>query len=92
VTDKPTAAAHIEKIADEITRYLHQHQFAADTLEGICNWWIRHQPGEDDKQGVLAALEYLLAHGQIHSRQLPDGSILYSGTANCDLNPNEPLH
>lgn len=90
--DKPTDDAQLEKIADEITRYLQQHQFAADTLEGICQWWIARQRIEEDKQRVLAALEYLLERKQLHCRQLPDGSVLYSGASNTDSEPDEPLH
>ncbi len=92
MTDKPTDDEQLEKIADEITRYLQQHQFAADTLEGICQWWIARQRIEEGKQRVLAALEYLLERKQLHCRQLPDGSVLYSGASNTDSEPDEPLH
>jgi hypothetical protein len=41
---------------------------------------------------VLAALEYLLQQKHLQCRQLPDGSMLYSGTANSDPESAEPLH
>lgn len=91
MTDKPTDDEQLEKVANEIIRYLQQHQFAADTLEGISQWWITRQRIEEDKQRVRAALEYLLARQQLHCRQLPDGSILYSGTT-TDSEPDEKLH
>lgn len=86
--DKHTTSNQIEKIANEITHYLQQHQFAADTLEGICLWWITKQRIEEDKNRVLAALEYLIQHQQLVCRHLPDGSVLYSGTTNKD--PESP--
>ncbi len=92
MTQKPTQDEQLEKVADEIIRYLQQHQFAADTLEGISHWWITRQRIEEDKQRVLAALEYLVERRQLHCRQLPDGSVLYSGTTNTDSKSDEPLH
>jgi hypothetical protein len=91
VSEKPIADEQIEKIASEITRYLQQHQFAADTLEGICHWWITRQRIEEDKKRVLAALEYLVDNKQLNCRQLPDGTILYSGTT-TDSTPDDSLH
>lgn len=92
MTQKPTEDEQLAKVADEIMRYLQQHQFAADTLEGISHWWITRQRIEEDKQRVLAALEYLLRRKQLHCRQLPDGSILYSGATNTDSKSDELLH
>lgn len=92
MTQKPTHDEQLEKVADEIIRYLQQHQFAADTLEGISNWWITRQRIEEDKQRVLAALEYLLERKQLHCRQLPDGSLLYSGATSVKPKPDDPLH
>lgn len=92
MTDKPITEEHIEKIAGEITRYLQQHQFAADTLEGICHWWITRQRIEEDQKNVLAALEYLVAHHQLSCRQLPDGSLLYVGANTSDPTPDDTLH
>jgi hypothetical protein len=91
VSDKPITDAQIEKIANEISRYLEQHQFAADTLEGICHWWITRQRIEEDQKRVLAALEYLMEQQKLNCRQLPDGTILYSGTA-TDPTPDDSVH
>lgn len=65
-------------LADEISRYLSRHQFAADTVEGICEWWITRQRIEEEQKRVLAALDYLIEHRKITSRHLPDGSLIYS--------------
>lgn len=90
--DKPTTSDQIEKIANEITRYLQQHQFAADTMEGICHWWITKQHIEEDQKCVLAALEYLIQHEQLIYRHLPDGSVLYFGTTNKDPESLDKKH
>lgn len=92
MTEKPATDEQLEKVADEIIRYLQQHQFAADTLEGISQWWITRQRIEEDKQRVHAALKYLVERRQLHCRQLPDGSVLYSGTSTPDSESNELLH
>ncbi|WP_151032824.1 hypothetical protein [Cellvibrio sp. KY-GH-1] len=91
VTDQPITEAQIEQIANEISRYLAQHQFAADTLEGICHWWITRQRIEEDQKRVLAALEYLMEQQKLSCRQLPDGTILYSGTT-TDSTQDDALH
>lgn len=89
VDDEPIPSEQIEKIADEITRYLQQHQFAADTLEGICHWWIARQRIEEDKKHVQEALEYLLKNQQVSCRRLPDGSLLYSGINTPETSSSE---
>jgi len=78
VTAKILSHTEIQDIANEISSYLSQHQFAADTVEGICHWWISKQRIEEEQKRVLAALDYLLENKKIISRQLPDGSLLYS--------------
>jgi hypothetical protein len=70
----------IQSIAEEISNYLSRHQFAADTVEGICHWWITKQRIEEEQKRVLAALDYLMKENQVTSRRLPDGSLLYSAT------------
>jgi hypothetical protein len=74
----------IRALAREITRYLNQHQFAADTVEGICHWWISKQRIEEEQKRVLAALEYLIREHQLVCRKLPDGSLLYSALTTDD--------
>jgi hypothetical protein len=78
VNPKPDQHDEIKSIADEITAYLQHHQFAADTVDGICHWWITKQRIEEEQKRVLAALDYLLQKELISKRRLPDGSLLYS--------------
>ncbi len=81
MAEDPLSENNIKAIANEITHYLNQHQFAADTVEGICHWWISKQRIEEEQKRVLAALDYLLQKELISKRQLPDGSLLYSSQA-----------
>ena len=78
MTDEYPTREDIETLANEISRYLSRHQFAADTVEGICDWWITRQRIEEEQKRVLAALDYLIEHRKITSRHLPDGSLIYS--------------
>lgn len=84
MTDKSLSPKEILAIANEISRYLSRHQFAADTVEGICHWWISKQRIEEEQKRVLAALDYLLKNEKITRRQLPDGSLLYSALTKDD--------
>jgi hypothetical protein len=78
VADESPSKNDIKIIANEISRYLHQHQFAADTVEGICHWWITKQRIVEEQKRVLAALDYLIDRQELVRRQLPDGTLLYS--------------
>jgi hypothetical protein len=68
----------VDLIAHEILEYLAKHQFAADTVEGICHWWISKQRIEEAQQRVLAALQHLVKNERVVRRRLPDGTLLYS--------------
>jgi hypothetical protein len=64
-------------VTDDILRYLHSHPNAADTLEGILNWWLPRQQRETERERVEQALEYLITQGHITKQTLAEGTILY---------------
>ena len=70
----------VKLVAEEIQRYLHSRSNAADTAEGIAQWWIMRQRLHEEKQKVERALEYLSATQLICKRQLCDGTIVYTAT------------
>lgn len=77
--------AEIEDLAQEISRYLQEHDGVADTLEGVVHWWILRQRLQEEQSKVQQAMDYLCAKGVVKVRELPDGEILYSATGG-------PLH
>ena len=67
----------VDELAETILRYVTSCPDAADTIDGICEWWIPQQRYVQAKSDVLAALELLEARGQIHTRTGADGQVLY---------------
>ena len=72
--------AGVAEIARAIERYLAKHPNAADSLEGIRQWWLMRQRYEESAQQVQQALDQLLRAGAINKRVLSDGRVLYTGT------------
>jgi hypothetical protein len=66
-----------ERVAAEILAYLYEHPNAADTMEGIADWWLPQQRLTENLTLIHAALRLLLARGLIHKRRLPDGQTIY---------------
>ena len=71
-------AKEVQKIADEIARYMKNHASGADTLEGVTRWWIARQRLSEAEEKVREAVELLCDQGVIQKRILADGTILYS--------------
>lgn len=68
----------ISKIAAEIVHYLMIHDKAADTLEGVTQWWIARQRIEESQQEVRKALELLCRQGVVKTVPIAGGKLLYS--------------
>jgi hypothetical protein len=56
----PDAIAEIQR---RILRYLVEHRFAKDTVEGITEWWLRNLKPRPSLSDVEEALEGLVAKG-----------------------------
>ena len=56
----PDAIAEIQR---RILRYLVEHRFAKDTVEGITQWWLRNLRPRPSLSEVEEALEGLVAKG-----------------------------
>ena len=67
----------VRAIAEEIAQYLEHHPDAADTLNGIKEWWLFRQRLDESLDGVSRAVEYLLQEGRIERRQSSDGTTLF---------------
>ncbi len=70
--------ADVAAIAQEINRYLDSHPNAADSLKGVLRWWLLRQRYEDSVETVCAALEYLVAVGEVSKTVTPKGKAVYS--------------
>ncbi|MCU0834352.1 MAG: MarR family transcriptional regulator [Chromatiaceae bacterium] len=72
-------AAHpeIARLAAEVLRYLRRHPGAADTVEGIAEWWIAKQRLEDTPGRVQAAVDRLVAQGLVESTGGAAGRLRY---------------
>ena len=68
----------VEDVAVEIGRYLHKHPDAADSVDGVRQWWLSTESAGTSVAVVSAALERLELRGVIKLRVLPDGTRIYS--------------
>jgi hypothetical protein len=69
--------ALVDELAAEILTYLQAHPDAADSLEGIVQWWIVH---DRFLRGVAAtgrALDRLVDEGRMERITLAGGSVIY---------------
>ena len=72
------AQTQAEQVAEEILDYLREHPEAADTLDGVLQWWLirrRYLRGLDQVQRALDLLE---ENGLIDQQTNPDRSVVYS--------------
>ena len=60
-----------------ISRYLTEHPQAADTVEGVHQWWLSEYDIRASRDKVLLALEDLVREGIIEKSGLHDGTVIY---------------
>lgn len=80
-TDDEAGRQEVERA---VLAYLQQHPDAADTLDGIVNWWLPQQRFEIERQRIERALGHLVECGQLRCDPLPGGAVLYA------LNRSDP--
>ena len=66
-----------DALAAEILSYLTGHRNAADTRQGIAEWWIKRQRLEDAQAKIQAALDMLVARREIAAHRTASGAVLY---------------
>jgi Fe2+ or Zn2+ uptake regulation protein len=72
------SAAEIARLHDAILHYLQSNPNAADTLDGIMNWWLSEQGYEQvSAESVYQALERLIAERVVKKVSLINGAVLY---------------
>lgn len=70
--------AEISQLQNAINRYLVKHPFAADTIEGVCHWWLMGSGINAPRDKVSAALDKLVQAGLIEKSDMPDGREIYA--------------
>ena len=71
----------ITEIQESVLGYLSEHPGAADSVDGIRNWWLYQRMARASVERVQRALDELEANGAIERATLHDGSVLYRRTA-----------
>ena len=61
----------------EIVEYLRRHPEAADTVDGILDWWLPAQRNENARNEIQHALREFVEQGLIEEVALGDGHQLY---------------
>jgi Fe2+ or Zn2+ uptake regulation protein len=69
--------ADVTRVRAAILDYLEHHGNAADTREGITDWWLPVEQRAVDRAVVERALETLVADGLLDVARLVDGTVLY---------------
>jgi hypothetical protein len=70
----------IALLEDAINRYLTRNPLAADTVEGICNWWLAECGINATRERVILALEKMVRSGLIEKSDMHDGREIYALT------------
>jgi len=62
---------------DEVLAYLQAHPDAADSIDGIIDWWLPIQRFETARSAIEVALKQLVSQGLIDEIQCGAGKVLY---------------
>jgi Fe2+ or Zn2+ uptake regulation protein len=68
---------NVARVRAAILDYLAQHGNAADTREGIADWWLPAEHRASDRGVIERSLETLVADGLLQEGRLIDGTVLY---------------
>jgi len=67
----------LAELHDVIVDYLQNNPNAADSLEGILNYWVPQAYRKIDRATIEQVLEQLMDEGKVQKVGLADGSILF---------------
>ena len=65
---------------------LARHSNAADTVDGIRDWWLNDVVPKPTMDELQIAMDALVADGKIRRTTLIDGSTLYGGIGGAEQN------
>ena len=66
-------------LIEAIEAHLATHPLAADSAEGVTNWWLAKHGVVASLQEVEMALAALVRQGRVRRVRLADGNTLYCG-------------
>jgi len=72
----------LSDIQFQVLSYLEHRPDAADTAEGIRQWWVLHQIAQLSNERVQRALDQLVEQKLIESRMLDDGRNIFKRRVN----------
>ena len=64
-------------VVEAILRYLSLHPDAADSEDGIADWWMPSMGVKTSAEAVVGALRTLCRDGLVERTTLPDGRVIY---------------
>jgi hypothetical protein len=70
------------EVTEEVLSYLDRHPDAADSLDGIVQWWLPRQRYEIERERIEAVLEVLVKKGLLVKSRLVDGTVVYARRRN----------
>jgi hypothetical protein len=73
----PEESETVDRIAQQIIEHLMLNPLAADTVEGVANWWLRQRGPRASEELVQKALDLLVIRQQVVCHRSPDGHLLY---------------
>lgn len=71
-------------LINAISLYLRAHPNAADSVEGIMQWWLPQQQNPVDIDDLQQALDYLVETRAASRTALLDGRMLYTNAKKID--------
>ena len=74
----------VQALAGEIAAHLRANPHAADTLDGVCAWWLGDSRRTASREEVQRALDRLIVLGVVRREALAGGETVYSGAGNGD--------
>ena len=78
VESRDTQSGSPGEVERAVMGYLRAHPEAADTLEGIVDWWLPQQRYETERARIETALRALVDCGLLRRSGLPGGTELYA--------------
>lgn len=85
-------ATRTNPLCEALKHYLARHPDAADSPEGIRQWWLPEELRATPLELIRQAMQDLVASGDMRCSTLPDGTELYAHAADSEGNREKDTH